>query len=170
MQVGGIEIYETYNAGAVTGIYLQTPARVWQCVYNEQPVVIQHSRVFCPALMTTDFSTNRVRLELNCTAANDWCEIDAVKLLPVSTQLSKSRFRHGSPLAPTSGVRTTSSPRTLRTSGASLAPRRLCRFLRHSNLLSLRMDLQWSSLDELSRERREIVVKRIHWENQQKRP
>ena len=99
MLVGGIEIYETYNAGAVTGIYLQTPAHVWQCVYNAEPVVIQHSRLFRPALMTTDFPTNRVRLELNCTAANDWCEIDAVKLLPASTQLSKSRLHHVSSFA-----------------------------------------------------------------------
>ena len=89
MIVGAIEIYETYNAGAVTGIFLQTPSGHWQCVYQAQAVVIQESRIFRPQIMATDFPTNHVRLELDCTAANDYCEIDAVKILPSLALTSK---------------------------------------------------------------------------------
>lgn len=39
---------------------------------------IEQSRIFSPEIEKVLFKTNQIRLELDCTAANTYCEIDAV--------------------------------------------------------------------------------------------
>jgi len=39
---------------------------------------IESSRIFSPELINTKFKTNQVRLELDCSVAASYCEIDAV--------------------------------------------------------------------------------------------
>jgi hypothetical protein len=48
---------------------------VWQKAKAEN---IETSRIFSPSIKETRFKTNRIRLEIDCTVANTWCEIDAV--------------------------------------------------------------------------------------------
>ena len=42
------------------------------------PLNIESSRIFSPELEKSIFKTNIVRLDVDCTAANSFCEIDAV--------------------------------------------------------------------------------------------
>ena len=73
-----LNIYETYHAGAVVGIKLKNKD-IWEMVWETQdPQDIPQSRVFTPSLRRVRFKTKCVRLELDCTVANSWCEIDAV--------------------------------------------------------------------------------------------
>jgi speckle-type POZ protein len=75
-----LNIYETYHAGAIRRIKLKNRdewVTVWQ-VERVQNIV--NSRIFSPELQKTKFKTNKVRLELDCTIAGTWCEIDAVEM------------------------------------------------------------------------------------------
>jgi hypothetical protein len=45
------------------------------------PISIESSRIFSPELKKTLFKTNQVRLEVDCTASNSFCEIDAVEMI-----------------------------------------------------------------------------------------
>jgi uncharacterized protein YbbC (DUF1343 family) len=79
--VTSINIYETYHAGAVIRIKIKDLNRnewisVWQSRTGAQ--VHEQSRIFSPELLSTNFKTNQIRLELDCTVANSYCEIDAV--------------------------------------------------------------------------------------------
>lgn len=76
-----IHIYETYHCGAVVRVKLKNPEQnIWQTVWENPngPELIETSRIFCPPLSKTDFKTQVVRLEVDCSLSNNWCEIDAV--------------------------------------------------------------------------------------------
>ncbi len=79
-----INIYETYHAGAVVRIKLKNKlTNEWKTVWESSigPLNIETSRVFSPELLKVYFKTNQVRLELDCTVAHTYCEIDAVELV-----------------------------------------------------------------------------------------
>ena len=45
------------------------------------PAAFWHDFVFCASqLQDTDFQTKNIRVEIDCTVANTWVEIDAIKL------------------------------------------------------------------------------------------
>jgi hypothetical protein len=76
-----INIYETYHAGSIVRILLRNKElNAWKMVWESAvgALNIESSRIFSPELQKTLFKTNQVRLELDCTAANSYCEIDAV--------------------------------------------------------------------------------------------
>jgi hypothetical protein len=76
--VSKLNIYETYHAGAIVRIKLKNKDN-WEVVYGPvQARDISQSRIFTPDLKKTSFKTKQVRLELDCTRSNTWCEIDAV--------------------------------------------------------------------------------------------
>ena len=79
----GIEIYETYNPGAVTRIEVLDPASdewvvVWEGLADTAGEEIA---VFSPALAPVDFATTQVRVTVDEPALPGWNEIDAVKLI-----------------------------------------------------------------------------------------
>ena len=53
---------------------------VWQAP-NGAAVDISSCRIFSPELERTLFRTNHVRLELDCSVSNSYCELDAVELV-----------------------------------------------------------------------------------------
>ena len=61
---------------------------VWQSAVGA--INIESSRIFSPELMNTKFKTNQVRLEVDCSVAVSYCEIDAVgkkHFISISTEL-----------------------------------------------------------------------------------
>lgn len=85
-----INIYETYHAGAIVNIKLKNKlANSWVSVWQSAvgAINIESSRIFSPDLQKTRFKTNQVRLELDCTAASSYCEIDAVGKIHSETYL-----------------------------------------------------------------------------------
>lgn len=80
--VTGLNVYETFHAGAITRIKLKNKemdewVTVWKARDN-QPLDISKSRIFSPPLQQTLFKAQDVRLDLDCTLASSYCEIDAV--------------------------------------------------------------------------------------------
>jgi len=78
-----IEIYESYNPGAVVRIEVLDPNTdewviVWEGVSD---TVGQEIAVFSPKLQPVDFATNQVRLTIDEPSILGWNEIDAVKLI-----------------------------------------------------------------------------------------
>lgn len=76
-----IDIYETFHAGGVVRIKLKNKQlNTWKTVWETAvgPLNIETSRIFSPQLLPSHFKTNQVRLEVDCTASNSYCEIDAV--------------------------------------------------------------------------------------------
>ena len=82
-----IEVYETYNSGAVHRISALNSENEWIVIWGGQPARIESSRIFKPPLTRNTFATNVIKLELDCTRAGTWCEIDAVKLIGVKTKV-----------------------------------------------------------------------------------
>ncbi|XP_071129105.1 TD and POZ domain-containing protein 1-like [Mytilus edulis] len=76
-----IDIYETYHAGMVKCIKAKHPNGSWVKVWNTPKVsCITHSRIFSPEFERLSFQSNVLRIEVDCTVAGNWCEIDAVKI------------------------------------------------------------------------------------------
>lgn len=78
-----INVYETYHAGGIVAIKLRnkqlggTWVSVWEAP-NGQARNIEMSRIFSPELERSSFRTDEIRLELDCSVSNSYCEIDAV--------------------------------------------------------------------------------------------
>jgi hypothetical protein len=81
-----IEIYESFNPGAVAQIEVLDPnTDEWVVVWSgEADTAGQEMAVFSPELTAVDFVTNQVRLTIDEPAIEGWNEIDAVKLIGVS--------------------------------------------------------------------------------------
>jgi hypothetical protein len=80
--ITGIEIYETYNPGAIVKIAAKVN-NDWVELYSgasQQATLPQVSRIFSPTLKTGVVS-DTIRLDLDTTASQAWSEIDAVKLI-----------------------------------------------------------------------------------------
>ncbi|CAH1795268.1 unnamed protein product [Owenia fusiformis] len=81
LYVKRIDIYETYNSGGVMLVSALSPKGNWVTLWHKDaPEVIDNSRIFAPPLKKTDFKTDSLRLDIDCSAANSWCEIDAVEM------------------------------------------------------------------------------------------
>ncbi len=76
-----VEVHETLNPGAITGIFLRDPEGQWHSVWEGS----DPSRS-CPAVLRVDFSSrtfasSEVRIELNTALLPGWNQLDAVKLI-----------------------------------------------------------------------------------------
>ena len=83
--VGGIEIYETYNPGAVVAVKVRSPTGAWEVVWHgaaERGTLAAASRIFSPQLAAPPYPVRHVRLELDTSGRGSYSEIDAVRLLP----------------------------------------------------------------------------------------
>lgn len=78
-----IEIYETYNPGAVDSVFLRVSGTSnWKKVYS-RPVVTDlpaESRIFTILLQETPFFTDAIRIAVNSPSVEGWNEIDAVAI------------------------------------------------------------------------------------------
>ncbi|XP_046583874.1 uncharacterized protein LOC124291016 [Haliotis rubra] len=80
--VSGINIYETLNAGGVKRVSVRSPKGTWETVWETSGVeVIKASRIFSLDIKTPNFKTKEVRLDVDCSVARSWVEIDAVLLV-----------------------------------------------------------------------------------------
>ena len=81
----GIEIYESYNPGAVVMIeVLDLNTDEWVIVWEgTADTAGEEIAVFSPPLTAVDFATNQVRLTIDEPSVLGWNEIDAVKLLGI---------------------------------------------------------------------------------------
>jgi hypothetical protein len=91
MCVGGIEIFETFNPGAVVAVKVKRSLQAsWEVAWEgtaERGRLPARSRIFSPALFHDTSSPVRyARLELDTSGAGSWSEIDAVRLLPQSAE------------------------------------------------------------------------------------
>jgi len=78
----GVNIYESYNPGAVTRIEAyDADADEWSVLWEGEELTDEVMRVFSPALDSVDFLTDRIRLTLQMDLVSGWNEIDAVQLL-----------------------------------------------------------------------------------------
>ena len=82
-----VNIYETYHPGAIVKIKFWKKTS-WDTIWEmPEPSNLDHSRIFSPEFRQTKYKTNKVRLEINCSAAQNWCEIDAVGKLILLFQI-----------------------------------------------------------------------------------
>ncbi|KAH3737344.1 hypothetical protein DPMN_043927 [Dreissena polymorpha] len=66
-----LDVYETFNAGGVKAIRCFDVSEEWITLWSTDKVyVLEYPRIFSPSFT----------LDIDCTAANTWVEIDAVKL------------------------------------------------------------------------------------------
>ncbi|KNC51338.1 ankyrin [Thecamonas trahens ATCC 50062] len=81
--ITSIDVYETYNPGAITHIQAwDNSAEAWVDLYVDEnpraaPAV---SRIFTPTLTLPQFPCSRLKLVLNCAAVNGYNEIDAIQV------------------------------------------------------------------------------------------
>jgi hypothetical protein len=86
MIIRKIDIYETYNPGAVVKISVQRNNE-WVVIYEGKPLqqsIPQQSRIFSPELKPVDFMTNIVRIDMDTRTSYSWSEIDAVQISGIS--------------------------------------------------------------------------------------
>ena len=84
-----INIYETFNAGGVVRVGALNPnTNTWSIIWEslEGPIYIESSRIFSPKLNITSFKTKNIRLDVDTTAAESYCEIDAIELVGKRSQ------------------------------------------------------------------------------------
>merc|ERR1712154_276617 len=77
-----INIYETFNPGAVVAVRARGKSDSWEVLWStDNPQCLTESRIFSPVIKDVSFKTSVIRIEVDCTAAGTWCEIDAVELV-----------------------------------------------------------------------------------------
>lgn len=89
-----IEIYETYNPGAVMRVSARNGNDAeWITVWEtDRPHVEAQSRIFSvPFQNQVPHEIDQIRLDIDCSAASNWCEIDCIKLVG---HLSHNRLSH----------------------------------------------------------------------------
>jgi len=78
----GVDIFETWNPGCVVKISAYDGYN-WHTLWSS-PLpyykLQELPRVFSPAIPCTTFLSDQIRIDLNCTNAISWTEIDAVRL------------------------------------------------------------------------------------------
>lgn len=81
----GVEVYESYNPGAVTMIeVLDLNTDEWVVVWEGVADTIgEEIAIFRPPLNAVDFATNQVRITIDEPSVPGWNEIDAVKLIGI---------------------------------------------------------------------------------------
>ncbi|MBL7875717.1 MAG: hypothetical protein JNL53_08635 [Cyclobacteriaceae bacterium] len=77
-----IEIYETWNPGAIDSIYLRdASSKKWTVVYSKSIKNLPGtSRIFTIQLIETPYFVDAIRLAINSKEAKGWNEIDAVAI------------------------------------------------------------------------------------------
>ncbi|HRJ28343.1 MAG TPA: hypothetical protein PLV21_10995 [Cyclobacteriaceae bacterium] len=78
-----IEIFETYNPGAVDTVYIRNAdTGKWQRIYSKpaRTDLPKASRIFTIYMRETNYLVDAVRLALNSPAVEGWNEIDAVAI------------------------------------------------------------------------------------------
>jgi len=87
--VTGVDIFETFNPGHVVKVSVQT-GNFWVQLWSgkvappgQRPPY--QSRIFSPKLTLLPLKTNAIRLDLDCTTAKSWAEIDCVLMRGVDT-------------------------------------------------------------------------------------
>ncbi len=81
--VRSIEIYETYNPGAVDSIFLRDAnSKKWNLVYTKPAVknLEKKSRIFSIYLMETGYFSDAIRIAINSPVVAGWNEIDAIAI------------------------------------------------------------------------------------------
>ncbi len=76
-----IQIYETYNPGAIDTVYLRnSTSKKWIKVYAKPAVtnLPEESRIFTIQLIETEYFADAIRLAINSPEVSGWNEIDAV--------------------------------------------------------------------------------------------
>ncbi len=89
--VGLINIWETWNPGAVDTIYLRNASTgLWNTVYTATAApALPCPRTFTITIPTTGYNVDAIRLAINSPAVTSWNEIDAVEIqLNCSTSIS----------------------------------------------------------------------------------
>ncbi|XP_061181818.1 F-box/LRR-repeat protein 4-like [Saccostrea echinata] len=77
-----INIYETLNSGGTKKVQAKADSGAWVTLYEAKTIeCIKESRIFKPELLETNIPTNTLRIEIDCTVAGTWVEIDAVELV-----------------------------------------------------------------------------------------
>lgn len=82
--VSQINIYETYNPGAVDTVYLRNSStNTWNMVwFGTASPATPCPRVFTINIPTTPYTVNAIRIAINSPAVPGWNEIDAVEIKP----------------------------------------------------------------------------------------
>jgi hypothetical protein len=80
--VRAVEIYETYNPGAIDTVYLRNASTMqWVKVYSRSFQILPlQSRKFTFFLNNTEFKVDAIRIALNSPEVPGWNEIDAVAI------------------------------------------------------------------------------------------
>ncbi|MEQ1585691.1 MAG: hypothetical protein ABL895_07435 [Cyclobacteriaceae bacterium] len=76
-----IQIYETWNPGAVDSVFLRdASSKKWNLVYAKPAVknLPEKSRIFTFYLIETHYFTDAIRIAINSPVIPGWNEIDAV--------------------------------------------------------------------------------------------
>lgn len=79
-----IQIYETWNPGAIDSIFLRDAnSQKWNLVYSKpaEKDLPPESRIFSTYLIETDFLTDAIRIALDSPTIPGWNEIDAVAII-----------------------------------------------------------------------------------------
>ncbi|XP_048763163.1 TD and POZ domain-containing protein 3-like [Ostrea edulis] len=80
--VNEINIYETYHAGGTRSVKVRDPSGKWETIYQTKKLeCIKKSRIFTPSIQKPNYQVNELRIEVDCTKAGTWVEIDAVELV-----------------------------------------------------------------------------------------
>ena len=80
--VRSLNIYETFHAGGVKSIFGRNPTGNWQKLWGINHVQdIKEARIFSPPLKIVEFPIKVIRIEIDCTVADSWVEIDAIQMI-----------------------------------------------------------------------------------------
>jgi len=84
VQVGSVEVYETYKPGRLIRIQTRDPNGVWDTVWTgeaQDPSTFPAARIFAPPLESRAYATQHVRLEVDFITKSEYYEIDAVAVV-----------------------------------------------------------------------------------------
>ncbi|XP_062581076.1 speckle-type POZ protein B-like [Saccostrea cucullata] len=77
-----VNVYETYHSGGTKSIKVKNPSGKWETVYQTNQVTcMKKSRIFSPPIQKPAYQVDELRIEVDCTAAGTWVEIDAVEMV-----------------------------------------------------------------------------------------
>jgi len=78
-----VEVFETYNPGAIDTIYLRdSSSKKWTKIYSKPALTTlpKKSRIFTIQMIETSFFADAIRIAINSKAVAGWNEIDAVAI------------------------------------------------------------------------------------------
>jgi speckle-type POZ protein len=77
-----VEIFETYNPGAIDTVFLRdSSSKKWIKIYSKPAATLEKkSRIFTIQMIETSFFADAIRIAINSKAVSGWNEIDAVAI------------------------------------------------------------------------------------------